>query len=374
MAKGKPRKKRRNLFRKLKPGTSPGTLVADPNAHPCETQVLAYNPDEVFEAQLDSLDSIPKLLEKWRVTWINVNGLKDVELVRRLGDLFSLHKLALEDVVNVHQRAKVEAYSDHLFVISRMLRTGEHLETEQFSMFMAPGFILTFQETQGDCFDPVRDRIRKGLGTSRNSGTDYLAYMLVDAIIDSYFPVIEHYDEQLDLLEMQVMEHPGSDTIGAIHTARKDLLILRRAIWPMREAVNALVRSEGTLVHDETRIYFRDCYDHTIQVIDMLENLREITSGLIDLYHSNIGNRMNEIMKVLTLIATLFIPLSFVAGLYGMNFDTEKSPLNMPELRWYFGYPLVLLLMLLIASFQLFFFWRKGWIRFSSRGDRKPGE
>jgi magnesium transporter len=219
----------------------------------------------------------------------------------------------------------------------------------------------------GDCFDPVRERIRKGRKIFRRSGPDYLAYTLVDAIVDSYFPILERYDERLDNLEKEVLEKPDQQAIGGIHTMRKDLLTLRRAVWPMREAINTLIRSEEDLIKNETRIYLRDCYDHAIQVIDILENLREISSGLVDLYHSNIGNRMNEIMKVLTLIATIFIPLSFIAGLYGMNFDAEKSPWNMPELDWYFGYPLALLFMVMIAAVQLYFFKRKGWIGSSSK-------
>jgi len=367
MEDGRPRKKKRRLFRKIQPGTAPGTVVADPSAHPSEIRVVAYNPDDMVEDKLDSVDDIPGYLEKWPVTWINVDGLKDAEVINQIGEMLGLHKLALEDVINVHQRAKVESYGENLFIVSRMLRIGEHVESEQFSMFLGSNFVLTFQEVPGDCFVPVRDRIRKGRKVFRKSGADYLAYTLVDAIIDSYFPVLEKYDERMDSLEKQVLEKPDNQAIGGVHTLRKDLLSLRRAVWPMREAINTLTRSEEDLIKDETRIYLRDCYDHTIQVIDMLENLREISSGLVDLFHSNIGNRMNEIMKVLTLIATIFIPLSFIAGLYGMNFDAERSPWNMPELGWYFGYPLALFLMVTVAAVQLYLFKRRGWIGASSK-------
>lgn len=366
-----PRRRKRRLFKKIPPGTAPGTLIPDSQAHPSEMSVVAYKPGEVAEKKEVQVDELPDFLNRWPVTWINVYGLQDTDLITHLGEMLNLHKLALEDVVNVHQRAKMETYGDFLFVVSRMLRSAERLETEQFSMFVGENYVLTFQEYPGDCFDAVRDRIRKGRKVFQKSGPDYLAYALVDAIIDHYFPALEKYDERLDGIEAAILEAADRQTLGRVHAIRKDLLHLRRAVWPMREAVNALVRTDEELIKDETKLYLRDCYDHIIQVIDMLENLREITSGLVDLYHSNIGNRMNEIMKVLTLIATIFIPLSFIAGLYGMNFDSEHSPWNMPELGWYFGYPLALLFMLAVAGVQLYLFKRKGWIGSQGSGNKE---
>jgi magnesium transporter len=370
----KPKEKpKRRLFRKIKPGTAPGTLTADPQAHPSEIRIIAYGKEEMTEEKITSVEEIPPFLEKWPVTWINVDGLGDTVLIQKLGEQFHLHKLAMEDVVNVHQRAKVEPFVDHLFIIARMLKPGDRLETEQLSLFLGKRFVLTFQETPGDCFDQLRIRIREGRKVLRSGGSDYLAYALLDSVIDHYFPVLESFDGQLDQLEERIMDQPGSEVIGEVHVVRKDLLNMRRAVWPSREAINTLVRSDDALFKKETRIYLRDCYDHTIQVIDMLENLREVTSGLIDLYHSSIGNKMNEIMKVLTLIATIFIPLSFIAGLYGMNFDAESSPWNMPELGLYFGYPMALLIMLIVGVGMLVFFRRKGWLGAPSKNKRDNG-
>jgi magnesium transporter len=355
-------RRRRNVFRRPPPGAAPGTLVPPSGAPFPEIRVTAFGPDGLVEETLKEPDAIPQYLQKWPVTWINIDGLGDEATLLRLGELFSLHKLALEDVVNVNQRAKTEQYENKIFFVARMLTTTERLETEQITLFLGSNYILTFQEKAGDCFDPVRARIRGGKGRMRTGGADYLAYALIDAVIDSYFPVLERYDEKLDDLEQRVMASPDRDVIEDIHAVRKDLLTMRRAVWPVREAVNLLVRDASPLIVEYTRVFLRDCYDHTIQVIDMLENLREIASGLVDLYMSGVSNRMNEVMKVLAIIATVFIPLSFIAGLYGMNFDSSISSWNMPELGLRYGYPLALCVMLLVFIGQLYYFKRKGWI------------
>jgi len=351
----------------------PGTLIVDKAAPEPKIRIIAFDKDDMVEARPESVDEILEFLGKWSVTWINVDGLGDAEVLLQIGALFNLHRLALEDVVNVNQRAKVEHFDDHVYVVMRMLSFEERLRSEQFSMFIGSDHVLTFQERRGDYFEPVRERLRLAQGRVRERKPDYLGYTLIDALIDSYFPIMERYDERLDVLEQSVQEMSDKNALNHLHAVRKDLTALRRAVWPKREALNSLVRDPVPLVDERTRLYLRDCYDHTIQIIDMLENLREIASGLVDLYMSGVSNRMNEVMKVLTVIATIFIPLSFIAGLYGMNFDPAVSSWNMPELGWPFGYPLLLAIMAAVALGQLYLFRKKGWISWPRRpkGDGK---
>lgn len=356
------RKHRKRRTSREKAGEVPGTLHVDPEAPRPVVRVMAYGPDGCEEKEVTDLQELRDLPRKLPVTWVNVDGLGDAEVLTQIGGIFHLHPLALEDIVNVPQRAKVEQYGEDLFVVTRMASVGEHLETEQVSLFLGKGFVLTFQERAGDCLEPVRERIRKGLGRIRRAAADYLTYAILDAVVDGYFPVLEQYGEHLEALEEEVVARPDRSIIGRIHGAKRDLLIVRRAVWPQREAVNALLREELDLISDQTRMYLRDCYDHVIQIIDMVETDREITSGLLDAYQSSVSNRMNEVMKVLTIIATIFIPLGFLAGVWGMNFNTEKSPYNMPLLNWRYGYPLALTLMTTVAVLMLVMFWRKGWL------------
>jgi len=325
-------------------------------------RAILYGPDQIEELAVTDVEALRPLIGRRPVMWVNVDGLGDVELIRRLGELFGLHRLALEDVVNTHQRPKVEEYADHIFIVTKIVHEEPALATEQVSMFLGRDFLLTFQEDVGDCFDPVRERLRNDRGRIRGAQADYLAYALLDAAIDEYFPVLERYGELVERLEDDVMAEPTGRIAARIHLAKRDLLTLRRAIWPQREAINALIRDVSPLVAEPTRIHLRDCYDHCVQLIDMVETYREIASGLVDIHLSSISAHMNEIMKVLTIIATIFIPLGFVASLYGMNFDPEASPWNMPELRWYWGYPAVLAIMAVVAVALLFYFQRKGWI------------
>jgi magnesium transporter len=354
------------IERRSAPGAAPGSIVIDPKAPKPLVQLIAYGPDTIIEQPLDDPAGVAGFLDKYPVVWVNVDGLGDATVVRKLGEIFGLHRLALEDVVNTHQRPKAEQYEKHLFIVGRMVEMGERIETEQLSLFLGKNFVLTFQELPGDSFDPVRERIRKAGGRIRNAGPDYLAYALIDAFIDHYFPVLEAYGERLESMEEQVITRPGPQLVSQIHEMKRDLLTLRRAIWPLREAVNSLVREPRAFISDETRIYLRDCYDHTIQIIDLLENYRDVASSLMEVYLSSMGNRLNEVMKILTMFTAFFIPLSLIAGIYGMNFSTDKSPLNMPELNWYFGYPFALCLMAAVGLSMLFFFRRKGWL--GSRG------
>lgn len=353
---------RRHRHPRTPPGTAPGTLVAAPDAAQPVVRVIAYGPHEITEFTADHLQQVCEMRGKWPVLWVNVDGLGDVDTVQRLGEMFGLHRLALEDVLHVHQRAKVEAYPDNLFIVARMAEPAPDAATEQISIFLGTDFVLTFQERPGDPLDPVRQRIRASSGRIRSAGPDYLAYAVLDAIIDYYFPVLEEYGERLDALEMELLTCPTRQEMNHLHTVKREVMALRRAVWPQREALNALMREPTELIHDETRVYLRDAYDHVIQIMDLVETYRELASSLTDLYLSSVSNRMNEIMKVLTLFAAIFIPLSFIAGLYGMNFDPQVSPLNMPELHWYWGYPFALTLMAVVAFGLLWFFWRKGWI------------
>lgn len=371
----RPNRKTRAIHRRAKghptPGSPPGTLLADPDAPIPEIRVIAYGPDDFVEQDITDLGTIPGFLERWPVTWVNVDGLGNVEVIQRLGEIFGLHRLSIEDVVHVRQRPKVEDYESHVFIVTQMARRAARLETEQISLFLGRNFVLTFQERRGDCFDPIRERVRKGRGRVRESGAGYLAYALVDATIDTHFPILEAYGELVDELEAEVLAAPRGELIRRIHDLKIDLISLRRAIWPQRDMVNALIRDVPTLIDEQTRVHLRDCYDHTVQLLDILETYREIASGLIEVYLSGMSSRTNEIMKVLTIIATIFIPLSFVAGVYGMNFDPRVSPWNMPELAWRWGYPFALGIMAAVAAGLLLYFRRRGWIGPPARTPRQ---
>ena len=362
-SKSHPRRNGR-IYRKYRtpPGSPPGTLIVDPEAQPSTVHVIAYGPDGLVEQDMQDLRALPKLMAAWPVTWINVDGLENVELIRGLGDQLGLHRLALEDVVNLHQRAKTEDYGSNLYIVTHMVTLAESLQIEQMSLFLGKNFVLTFQYLPGDCRDPVCARLRSGASNLRSFGADYLAYALLDAVLDGYFPVLEAMGERLENIEVSVLAEVNAEVRNRIHEARRDLLDLRRAVWPQREALNLLVRDTVPLIAPEMRPYFRDIYDHVIQIIDLVETYREFATDLTDLYLSSMTNRMNEIMKVLTVIATIFIPLSFIASLYGMNFNPNKSPLNMPELNWTLGYPFALLLMILTAGTMLYYFYRRDWL------------
>jgi len=359
----KRRKRRPHFLRRTKPGAPPGVLAVDPKSPPPVLQVMAYTGAEFAERTLGpgELARLHDYVGQYKVTWINVDGLGDENVIRQLGEMFGLHSLALEDVINVHQRAKVEPYDNFLFIVARMLHENDQLETEQLSIFLGKDVIITFQHMPGDCLDPVRERVRRSVGRMRSSGPDYLAYCLLDAVVDHYFPVLEHMGDRLDQLEEQAMLQPTRDTIRAIHEVKQELLVMRRAIWPHREAINALARDENPLIRPETQVYLRDCYDHVIQIMDLVETYRERGSDLRDVYLSSLSNRMNEIMRVLTVIATIFIPLTFITSIYGMNFET-KYPLNMPELRWRYGYVALWVVIIVVTLWMFGFFWRKGWI------------
>jgi magnesium transporter len=337
------------------PGTLPGTLKIDRDAHPTEVILIDYNKEGACRVHLERPEDFMAYMDSPSVSWVDVRGFGSEDILNRLGQTFKLHPLVLEDVVNVPH------YDDQLVIIVQMVvpkPNGVGFWREQVSLILGTSYLLTVQEEPDhDCFDAVRDRIRFGKGTIRERGADYLAYTLLDSIIDGFFPVLEDYGERIEDLENEVVSRPTPKTLDKIHQIRRDLLLLRRAIWPQREAINSLIRDASPLISKDVQIYLRDCYDHVIQVLDMVETYRELASSLMDVYLSSVSNHMNEIMKVLTVISTLFIPITFIVGLYGMNFK------YMPELEWRWGYPLVWLIMLSVEAGLIYFFWKRGWFR-----------
>ncbi|AUB36289.1 corA, magnesium transporter [Nostoc flagelliforme CCNUN1] len=349
------------------PGTIPGTIFIDADAPTPIIFLIDYNETNFIREQIATPEECIPYLDSESISWVDVQGLGSQDILQRLGNVFELHPLVLEDVVNVPERPKIEDYEDQLLLIARMVVPKERtcgFHSEQVSLILGKSYLLTVQEEpEHDCLEAVRSRIEKNKGIIRKQGADYLAYAVLDAIIDGFFPVLELYGERIEELEEEVIIKPTPQTLQNIYQIRRELLQLRRAIWPQRDAINSLIRDGSELIGEEVRIYLRDCYDHTVQVMDMVETYRELASGLMDVYLSAVSNKMNEIMKVLTIVSTIFIPLTFVAGIYGMNFNTEKSPYNMPELNLYWGYPICLAVMAAIALGLLLFFWRRGWLQ-----------
>jgi len=339
----------------------PGTLVVDADAPPPRLTVLAYGPDGYIEEKVSDLAQLDELCGEWPVVWLNVDSLSDEPLLRAIGDRLDLHRLVLEDVTNLGQRSKVEVYDDLLFIVLRVPELHEG-DTAQVSLLLRQGLVVTLQQQPGVFFDGVRDRIRHSKGKIRVRGADYLAYALMDAAVDHYFPVLDAAGLALDSLEDQVFDAPTPETLAQIHSLKRNLVSLRKAIWPYREMLNGLMRDAGPVFADEVQPYLRDCYDHVVRLIDLVEAQRDVASDLLNMYLSMVSNRMNEVMKVLTIIATIFIPLSFIAGLYGMNFDPDASRWNMPELGWAMGYPAALLLMGFVGGGLLLFIRRRGWL------------
>ena len=336
------------------PGSEPGLLTSRPDAAPPRVTVIAYGPHEITEHPVSDLEQLREMRGKWPVLWVNVDGVGHAPTLRAIGEVFCLHALALEDLTEVPQRAKVEHFSDHLFILARMARLLPKLDIEQISIFLGPDFVVTFQEREGDPLEPVRARLRAAHPRIRSAGPDYLAYALLDAIIDHFFPVLETYADRLDTLEDVLSEHPSRRAFSELHHLKRELMSLRRAIWPLRDALGELVREPGPLVAEGTGVYLRDCQDHVFQVMDLVETYRDVASSLTDLYLSTMGNRTNDIMKVLTIFASLFIPLGFITGIYGMNVEHPRA--------WWWDLSFSVWLMVAVAIALLAFFWRKGWI------------
>jgi magnesium transporter len=347
------------------PGTPPATLIAKPktDSRPPVITLIQYDEESIFEEEFDSFEALMQRFDSSKVNWINVDELSDVELLRKLGEAFNIHPLALEDVLNTTQRPKVEHYADHFFIVSEMIYEVEgRVALEQLSVFLGKSYVLTIQEeSEHDVFEQVRYRLRAGRGYARNMKADYLAYALLDATVDQFYPILEGLGESVEKIEAELLRKPSREALRRLYETKRLLLQLRRTAWPQREIFNTLIRDDSGLVSKETQIFLRDCYDHTAQVIDILESYRDLTAGLMDVYLSSLSFRTNEIMRVLTVISSIFIPLTFLAGVYGMNFNTER-PWNMPELNWPYGYLLCLGAMACIATGMISFFKRKNWL------------
>jgi magnesium transporter len=350
-------------------GLPPGTVHAGlaEGQGPPVVDAIAYGPEDLDERRIDSPEELDQLRDTCDVLWVNVTGLGDSEAIVAYGRYFGMHPLAMEDVANVPQRPKAEQYGKQAFLIVRLLTYDDQVRSEQVSLYVGEGFVLTFQQYEGDCFDGVRDRIRRSAGRIRRCGADYLAYCLLDSVVDAYFPVLEATGEYLEQLERRVIRRPDRRTVASIHHAKRELITLRRVLWPQREVGHALLREAVGPFTDDTRVYLRDTSDHVTQLLELLETYRELAGGLLDAYMSALSNRTNEVMKVLAIIATVFMPLNFIAALYGMNFSGSRY--NMPELTWPYAYPVVLGVMGLIALTMGTIFWRRGWL---TREDTAP--
>ena len=344
-----------------KPGLSPGTLVyvGDRKDQKVKITVIDYDQDHLEEKEVGSIeDCLPyKLTDS--VTWINISGIHDMAVIESLGKRFDLHPLLLEDAVNTEHRPKMDDYEDYLFLVLKMLHDPEQdlsIKHEQVSIILTPRAVISLQEYEGDIFDPVRERIRRGKGRLRTQGTDYLAYALIDTVVDHYFRIFEALGEKIENLQEAVLEQPGPGILAEIQRLKREMIFLRKSVWPLREMISSMVRGDSALIRPEVVVFLRDVYDHTIQVIDTIETFRDMLSGMLDIYLSSVSNRMNEVMKVLTIIATVFIPLTFIAGVYGMNFE------HMPELKFSWAYPAILLFMGGVALVMFAWFRRKRWL------------
>ena len=347
--------------RSKKAGLPPGTLVhiGEKKAKELKITLIDYDETHFQEREIKKIEECFIFKDQPTVTWINVDGLHQVEILEKLGECYGFHPLMLEDILNTDQRPKMEDYGDYLYIVLKMLDQSDKdngIVTEQISLILGSNFVISFQEMEGDVFDPIRERIRNGKGRLRKLGADYLAYTLLDSIVDNYFIIMEKLGERIEFLEEELVTRPTAETLRVIHQLKREMIFLRKAVWPLREVVSGLERGESSLMKESTRIYLRDVYDHTIQVIDAIETFRDMVSGMLDIYLSSISNRMNAVMKVLTIIATIFMPLTFIAGIYGMNFK------YMPELEWQWGYPAIWLVVLFIGISMLIYFKKKKWL------------
>jgi len=334
-------------------------FVGEKRNEKVKLSVINYEGANFQEKEVNNIEEAVSFRKNSSVTWLNVDGVHQPEIIEQVGKSFGVHPLVLEDIANTGQRPKMEDFEDYIFVVLRMLRFDEEenqTKTEQISMVLGPDFVVSFQEREGDVFDIIRERLRGNKGRIRKMGADYLAYSLIDAIVDNYFMVLEKLGEAIEEIEDKLVVNPRSETLQIIHDLKRETVFLRKSVWPLREVVSRLERSESPLISKSTFVYLRDVYDHTIQVMDSVDTFRDMLSGMLDIYLSSVSNRMNEVMKVLTVIATIFIPLTFIAGIYGMNFKV------MPELEQPWGYPAVLMLMLTIAFVMLVYFRRKKWL------------
>jgi len=342
-------------------GQPPGTLIftGEKKTEEITISIIDYDENQYQEKKVKTVEECFPFKETPTVTWININGLHEPYIIEQVGEYFNIHPLILEDILNITQRPKLDDLGDYIYIILKMLSYDEgkrRIDIEQVSFLLGSNFVISFQEKEGDVFNPIRERIRTGKGRVRKMGADYLAYALIDAVVDNYFIILEQLGEEVELLEEELLTNPAPETSVKIHAMKRELIFLRRSIWPLRELIYVLERGESKIIKKATLLFLRDVYDHTVQVIDSVEAFRDIVSGMLDTYLSSLSNRMNEVMKVLTLIATIFIPLTFIAGIYGMNFQF------MPELAWRWAYPIVWIVMCTIGISMLFLFKKRKWL------------
>jgi magnesium transporter len=347
--------------RSKKAGLPSGTLVytGERRDEKIKIHVIDFDETTFIETELDSVEACIPYKNKPTVTWINVDGVHNVTVLEKFGECFGLHRLVMEDIMNTDQRPKMEDYGEYLYIVLKMLSPGKNGDTitEQLSLVLGANFALSFQEgVEGDVFNLIRDHLRSGKGRIRKMGADYLAYTLLDAIVDNYFVVLEKFGDKIELVETELIEDPSQRTVQKLYQLKRELIYLHNAVWPLREAVSSLGKHESSLIREATAPYLRDVYDHTIHVIDSVDIYREMLSSMLDMYLSSVSNRLNEVMKVLTAISLIFMPLTFIVGLYGMNFKF------MPELEWRYGYPAVVVVMGAIGVFMYGYFKRKKWL------------
>jgi magnesium transporter len=347
--------------RSKKSGLPPGTLVhiGEKKIEKARITIVDYDETQFEEKEAKTIEECFPFKDKPTITWINIDGIHQVEIIEKLGKHFDIHPLVLEDIANTEQRSKMEDFNDYIFLVLKMLYFEEEeneIKSEQVSFILGSNYVLSFQEKEGDVFNPVRERVKNSKGRVRKMGADYLVYTLIDAIVDNYFIILEKLGEKIEDLEDELVDRPRQETLQVLHYLKREMVFLRKSVWPLREAISGLQREESPLIMDSTKIYLRDVYDHTIQVIDAVETFRDMLSGMLDIYLSSISNRMNQIMKVLTIIATIFIPLTFIVGIYGMNFK------YMPELEWRWGYFIILGIMAIIGVWMVIYFRRKRWL------------
>jgi magnesium transporter len=348
--------------RSQKAGLPPGSLVhiGRQRAEKTKITVIDYDESHFTEQDVDSIEVCFPYRDRPTVTWINIEGIHQADILEKIGSCYNLHPLVMEDILNTEQRPKIENYDDYLYVVLKMLYCDDGaraVSTEQISLVVGQNYVISFQEgIEGDVFGLLRERLRNDKGRARKQGSDYLIYSLIDAVVDNYFSILEKLGEKIEVLEEKLVTNPAAETLHEIHYLKREMIFLRKAVWPLREVVSSLVREDTVLVTESTRLYFRDVYDHTIQVIDTIETYRDMVSGMLDIYLSSVSNRLNAVMKVLTIIATIFMPLTFIAGVYGMNFK------HMPELEWRYGYGMVWGIMIAIGVFMLNYFKRKKWL------------
>ena len=361
--KRRPARKKGELKKRTPPGAAPGTMLADPGAARTQIDIITYGPSGFLEAKLTKVSEISAYRANHPIIWVNICGLGDIAALREVGEVFGLHTLSLEDSVNVYQRPKIELYGNYLYIVSRMADPEHRDATEQLSMFLGNNFVVTIQEKIGDCFDPLRERIRNAKGRIRETKSDFLGYSILDATIDFFFPLVESISSEVEAIEEQISHKADRSLVQELYRLRHDLLSIRRSIAPLRDAISLLHKEPNQLIQDETRPYLRDCLDHTNQLLDAVESNRDLISSLMEVYLSVASYKLNDVIRTLTVISIFFMPLNLIAGIYGMNFHTDKSPYNMPELSWVYGYPFAIALMATVCIGMFYFFHKKGWMR-----------